>query len=96
MSELTTEATISQSEDQVFTIVDGEAVLMGISDGRYYRLDDIGTRIWSLIETPKSLSAVCDQLVQEFSVPRETCEADVRGLLERMSKHNLIRLAPGA
>ena len=96
MSNLTVDAVISQGEDQVFTIVEGEAVLMSIGNGRYYRLDDIGTRIWVLIETPTSLGALCDQLVKEFKVEREACETDVMPLLEKMLKHNLIRVAPGA
>ena len=47
-------------------IVDGEAVLMSVANGKYYRLDDIGTRIWTLIETPTAIGAVCDQLIQEL------------------------------
>ena len=96
MSNLSVDAVISQGEDQVFTIVEGEAVLMSIGNGRYYRLDDIGTRIWVLIEAPTSLGALCDQLVKEFKVERDACETDVMPLLEKMLKHNLIRVGPGA
>ena len=96
MSNLTADALISQGDDQVFTIVEGEAVLMSIENGRYYKLDDIGTRIWTLIETPTSVGALCDQLVEEFNVERGACEADVTPMLERMLSQNLIRVVPGA
>ena len=95
MSNLTIDAVVSQGDDQVFTIVEGDAVLMSIGNGRYYRLDDIGTRIWTLIETPTSIGALCDRLVEEFSVERDVCEADVIPMLERMLAHNLICVAPG-
>jgi len=96
MSNLTTDAVISHGEDQVFTIVEGEAVLMRIENGMYYKLDDIGTRIWSLIETPISLGALCDQLVNEYNVERDACEKDVIFMLERLLKQELIRVAPAA
>ena len=96
MSDLTTDAVISQGDDQVFTIVEGEAVLMSIGNGKYYKLDDIGTRIWTLIETPTALGALCDRLVAEFNVERDACQADVVPMLERMLKQNLIRVEPGA
>ena len=96
MSNLTVDAVISHGEDQVFTIVDGEAVLMSIGTGRYFKLDDIGTRIWSLIETPTSVAGLCAQLVEEFNVDPAACEADVVRLLERMLSQNLVRVGPGA
>lgn len=96
MSNLSLDAVVSRGDDQVFTIVDGEAVLMSIQNGKYYKLDDIGTRIWTLIETPTSLVALCDQLVQEFNVEPDACRADVIPMLERMLEQNLIHAAPGA
>jgi hypothetical protein len=96
MANLSADTVVSHDEDQVFTIVEGEAVLMSVSNGKYYRLDDIGTRIWSLIETPTSIGSLCDQLVKEFTVERSACEADVTQLLDWMSTQNLVRLAPSA
>ncbi len=96
MANVSVDTVVSHDEDQVYTIVEGEAVLMSVTNGKYYRLDDIGTRIWSLIETPTSVGQLCDQLVQEFSVERATCEADVSQLLEWMSAQNLVHLAPNA
>src|SRR5262245_19167642 len=93
MANVTADAVISQGEDQVHTIVDGQAVVMSIDTGKYYSLDAIGTRIWSLIEKPQPVAAVCDQLVQEFEVERNVCEADVLALLERLSSENLIQVA---
>ena len=52
---------ITHGEEQVYTVVDGEAVLMSVANGKYYKLDDIGTRIWALIETPTAVSALCDK-----------------------------------
>ena len=93
---LTSDAVISQGEDQVSTVVDGETVLMNVGNGKYYQLDDIGSRVWALIETPKAVGAVCSQLVQEFDVEPATCETDVLTLLDRLLAHNLIRVEAAA
>ena len=85
---------VTHGEEQVFTVVDGEAVLMSVENGKYYKLDDIGTRIWVLIETPTAVGALCDQLVQEFQVEHATCEADVQVLLSRLLRNDLIRVVP--
>jgi hypothetical protein len=93
---LTVESVIGQGEGQVSTVVDGKAVLMSVDNGKYYNMDEIGSRIWALIETPASVSAVCDQLTKEFEVERATCEQDVLSLLESLLKQDLIRVvAPG-
>lgn len=93
---LSTSTIVSQGDEQVSTIVDGETVLMNVTNGKYFQLDDIGSRIWSLIETPTAISAICDRLVQEFEVDRATCEGDVVKLLGALAKHNLAKVAAGA
>lgn len=89
---LTAAVVVAQGEDQVSTMVDGATVLMNVSNGQYFQLDDIGSRIWSLIETPTAVASICDRLVQEFDVERATCETEVLALLERMLANSLIRV----
>jgi hypothetical protein len=89
---ITPDVVIAQGEEQVSTLVDGETVLMNVGNGRYYKLDDIGSRIWNLIEKPTSVSAVCDQLLEEFEVERATCEGDIMVMLNRLLENNLIQV----
>jgi hypothetical protein len=91
---LTVDLVIAQGDGQVSTVVDGKAVLMSVDNGKYYNLDDIGTRIWALIETPTPIGVVCDQLVQAFEVERATCETDVLALLDKLLENNLVRVVP--
>ncbi len=95
-SALTLDHVISQGEGQVSTVVDGKAVLMSVENGKYYHMDDIGTRVWALIETPTSVHAVCEQLAQEYEVERATCEAEVLLLLESLLNNDLITVSAPA
>jgi len=93
---LTPNAVIAHGEQQVSTIVDGVTVLMNVGNGKYYRLDEIGTRIWALIEKPATVGTVCDRLVQEYQVERATCEADVMALLDGLLDSSLINVVSQA
>ena len=72
--EISTEIIISQIEEIVASDIDGEIVMMSIENGEYYGLDEIGSRIWELIEKPVKVSNLIDTLLERFDVDRETCE----------------------
>lgn len=91
--EITLTSTVTQSEDQVSTELDGETVLMSIEQGNYYGMDKILSRIWALIEKPITVSALCDRLIDEYEVERETCETDVLNVLKDLAKGNLLKIS---
>ncbi|GAB6039770.1 lasso peptide biosynthesis PqqD family chaperone [Endothiovibrio diazotrophicus] len=86
---------IRQSEEQVAAEVDGEVVMMSIERGNYYGLDEVGSRIWQLIETPTTLDALCDALTAEFDVDAATCESDVTRFLEELDEQGLVQIDDG-
>jgi hypothetical protein len=54
-----------------------EAVMMSIQAGRYYGLNAAGSRIWELLETPKTVAQICRHICEEFEIDARTCETDV-------------------
>lgn len=82
--------TVHRSEGLVATEVDGEMVVMSIERGNYYGLNDVGSRIWHLIETPLTFGVLCDALAEEYAVDAPTCKRDVANLLEKMDEHGLV------
>ena len=54
-----------------------EAVMMSVAAGKYYGLNSVGARIWELLETPKTIAQLCDQIEDEFEVDAVTCEMTV-------------------
>ena len=91
--EITLTSTVTQSEDQVSTELDGETVLMSIEQGNYYGMDKRLSRIWALIETPITASSLCDRLADEYDVEREICEKDVLHVLNDLAKENLLKIS---
>jgi hypothetical protein len=77
----------------MFSVVDGEAVILELDRGEYYGLNDVGTRVWQLLEKEASVDGVVDKLLEEFEVDRETLAADVLELLQDLEGHQLLQRA---
>src|SRR5262245_43077804 len=90
---LTLDTTVAQGESQVSTKIGETTMIMNAVSGRYFDLDDIGSRIWTLIETPTTIAAVCDRLVEEYDVERSTCEAEVTYVISRLLANDIARVA---
>jgi len=66
---ITTGTVISQVEEIVVSDIDGETVVMSVENGKYCGLDDIGSRIWELIERPVKVSTLIDTLLENLMLP---------------------------
>ena len=88
--EITPDTFISQVEEIVASDIDGETVMMSIENGKYYGLDDIGSRIWQLIEKPVKVADLIDTLLERFDVARETCERDVLKFLNELNEDKIL------
>jgi hypothetical protein len=73
----------------------GESVLLNVHSGRYFGLDDVGTRMWSVLTTAESLKAARDALLAEYNVDAERLEHDLRTLVEKLVEHGLIEVRGG-
>ena len=89
---VTIRSIVKQSDEQVSSEIDGEAVLMSIDDGEYFKIDEIGTRIWQLIESETAVSDLISKIEQEFEVEPEKCEAEVLDFLNDLEEHKLLAL----
>jgi hypothetical protein len=86
---------IVRNREPVTVEVDGTAVMMSLLQGKYYGLDAIGTRIWELVESPISARRLCDVLMEEFAVDRETCERDVLEFVSALAAERLVEVLDG-
>jgi len=82
------------SDQQVFTTVGSEAVILGLRDGVYYGLDAVGAAVWGLLATPRRVSELVTEIVDTFDVALEECTRDVLALLEDLAARDLVREIP--
>ena len=67
-----------------------EAVLLDLKEGFYFGLNDVGSRIWTLVGEEKSMAEICDQLLTEYDVSREELESHVTALVKELLSKGLI------
>ena len=84
-------ARVVANRRNVSCTVEGEVIILHLDEGVYYGLNQVGARIWELVQQPRTESEVVETLVEEFEVDRARCSADVRELLTELGERNLVR-----
>lgn len=90
---LTTHSTVAPADGQVASTLGEEIVILNLSGGGYYGLDGVGARVWELIQEPRTIGQVCEQICAEYEVTRETCTADVFALVKAMEEAGIVEVA---
>jgi hypothetical protein len=72
---ITEKSIIKKSGDFLMSILDNEAVILGIESGMYVGLNEMGTKIWSMLDEPVMVSGIIDSLVDLYD-EKETVIAD--------------------
>ena len=67
-----------------------EAVLLDLKEGFYFGLNDVGSRIWTLVGEQRTLGEICDQLITEYEVSRDELERHVHTLVEELLNKGLV------
>lgn len=73
--------------------VNGETVLLDLQGECYFSLNEVGTRIWQLLQGRSSVGEALGALSDEYDVSREQLESDVGELLDKLSEAGLVTLA---
>lgn len=94
MDQITEDTTFVTASSAISTELEGEAVILDTAASEYYGLNEVGTRIWTLLQEPRTLDEIVKVLVEEYSVDRDQCEEDVRKLLNQMTEKNLLEVRP--
>lgn len=80
-------------ETVLFRELEGEAVLLATDSGKYFGLNEVGTRMWALLRQHGEVEAACRALLEEYDVPEARLREDfaifvdtlaIRGLVERV------------
>ncbi len=87
---LSASSTVMVAQEQVSTDLGGEIAILHLKAGTYYGLDDVGARIWSLIQEPTTVEEIRDILVNEYEVEPGRCESDLIALLEKLTNEGLV------
>lgn len=78
----------------VVAVVHGtDTALLDMRAERYYTLDEVGTRVWTLLGEGAPVDVIVRRLLDEFDAPAATIEGDLRALLDQLHSARLIAAA---
>ena len=80
------------SQEVLSQEVNGETVLLDLDGESYFGLNEVGTRIWQLIQSGQTVAETLKTLSDEYDVSREQLETDVSELLDKLSEAGLVSL----
>ena len=83
---------IKRTTNQVCCELGSESIILNMESGTYFSVDEVGARIWALIERPMSVAAIRDAIVAEYDVDPGVCERDLRTFIEGMDAAGLIEV----
>ena len=75
--------------------VHGETVLLDLEGESYFGLNEVGTRIWQLLQSGQTIADVLDTLFDEYEVSRLQLEKDLAELLDKLREQGLVSFEHG-
>jgi len=81
-------------EDVLISDLQSESVLLNLGSESYFGLDEVGTRIFSVLTSSPSIDAAYKQLLEEYDVDASVLRTDLIALVEQLVAQGLVEIAP--
>jgi hypothetical protein len=83
--------TIVRKSDDIFTgVIDNEMVAMSIQNGKYYQLNETGSRLLALLEEPRSVGELCREIEGGYRVDADVLSRDILEFVREMSGFGIL------
>jgi hypothetical protein len=76
--------TVTVSSDVLAQEVSGETVLLNLNSQKYLGLNEVGTRVWQLLQESNDLNSIFNTLLAEYEVETDTLQSDLTQLIADM------------
>jgi hypothetical protein len=70
-----------------------ESVILNLESERYFGLDDVGTRMLSVLSTSDSIEAAFESLNAEYDVDGQVLRQDLLALVESLVQQGIVEVA---
>jgi len=83
---------VRAAENVLIRGLEGESVLLNLDTESYFGLDDVATRMWSVLTTTDTVQASYEVLAQEYDVSEEKLREDLGALIGELIEHGLVEI----
>lgn|SRR3990167_1437288 len=89
---LTPDTVVKWHPNHVAAEINGDVVLMSISQGKYIGLDDVATAVWRNLAQPLSVEILSQRMATDFSGSAEQIQNDIQSFLADLIGLGLIEI----
>jgi hypothetical protein len=85
-------STVVAVKHQVSSDLGGEVAILDLDAGMYYGMDEVGARIWELVQEPRLVEEIQAVILDEYEVDPATGKRDVLALLQQLTDKGLVEV----
>lgn len=85
------ESVIQRDPTQVYSFIDNEIVMLSLNEGQYFALNEVASKIWTLIDKPIKVKSLITLLLADFDVERKECESDTLSCIKDFEAKSLLK-----
>ena len=93
-TQVSLESIVAIDDDVMSRDFRGQVVILNLESGTYFGLEELGARIWALLQEGESLRRVFEAIHQEYDVSPDTLERDLLRLVEELRTKGLVSVSP--
>ncbi len=82
--------TVQVLPDVLSQEVSGETVLLDLNNENYFGLNEVGTRIWQLLQEQNNLEKIYDIMLDEYEVDTKRLRKDFDDIIKQLVESGLI------
>src|SRR5439155_15121605 len=71
-------------------VIDGEAIIINLANGRYYSMTGTGALVWSMLADGVAVGSIADTLAARYEVDTDACRGDVERLVDELLVEQLL------
>ncbi len=91
-SSISFDSKLSAPDGVLFRQLKGESVLLNLDSETYFGLDEVGTRMWTLLTSAPTIQAAYDTLLAEYDVAADLLRRDLETLIGQLLEQGLLEL----
>jgi hypothetical protein len=89
---VTERSTVVAAKHQVSSDLGEEVAILELGAGMYYGLNEVGARIWELVQEPRTVGEIQAVILDEYEVAPASGKRDVLALLQQLADSRLVEV----
>jgi len=79
-----------RNSDVSWKTLEDKCILLHLSSGYYYTLNEVGRFLWESLDGKKKLEEIYKEIINHYSVDTETAKNDILKIIQNLTKEGLV------